>query len=53
MNKQHTIRLEAPKRRSHRALFDRELPFQPRVEKSSKLYQRQPKHRNKGVNDAI
>lgn len=53
MNKQNTLRLQAPKPRAHRALFDRELPFRPKVEKSSKLYQRQPKHRNKGVNDAL
>ncbi len=52
MKKQISFRIEAPKRRSHRALFDRELPFHPRVEKSSKLYQRQPKHR-KGDHDAI
>jgi len=53
MNKQLSIRIAAPKRRSHRALFDRELPFRPRVEKSSKAFQRKPKHRNKGDHDAI
>lgn len=53
MNKQNTIQLELPKQRMHRALFDRELPFRPKVEKSSKQYVRKPKHRNKGDNDAI
>ncbi len=53
MKKQISFRIEAPKRRSHRALFDQELPFYPRVEKSSKQqYQRKPKHRNKGDFDA-
>ncbi len=52
MKKQISFRIEAPKRRSHRALFDRELPFHPRVEKSSKSYVRKPKH-PKGDHDAI
>lgn len=53
MNKKDTIRLELPKRRAHRALFDRDLPFRGRVEKSPKSFQRNPKHRNKGDHDAI
>jgi len=53
MNKKDTIRLELPKRRAHRALFDQDLPFRHRVEKSPKAYQRKPKHPNKGDNDAI
>jgi hypothetical protein len=36
--------LQAPKARNHRALFDRELPFQPKVEKSAKAFRRKPKH---------
>jgi len=42
-----TIKL-IPKRlrtRSHRVLFDRDLPFKPKVVKSKKTYKRQEKHR--------
>lgn len=56
MVKQRAIKLKlnAPKHRAHRALFDHELPFQHRVEKSSKSeYRRKPKHRNKGDYDAF
>lgn len=52
MKKRITIRLQAPKARAHRALFDQTLPFQPRVEKSVKSYVRKPKH-PKGDPDAI
>jgi hypothetical protein len=34
------------KPRSHRALFDRDLPFRGRVERPKKVYQRRPKHKN-------
>jgi hypothetical protein len=34
-----------PKGRYHRALFDDDLPFQPKVEKRKDLYQRKPKYR--------
>lgn len=53
MHKQgYTIRFKAPKARMHKALFDPELPFQPKVEKSAKkAYVRKPKHR-KGDFDA-
>jgi hypothetical protein len=51
MKKQNPIRIEAPKRRSHRALFDPTLPFRPKVEKSVKAYVRKPKH-PKGDPDA-
>ena len=33
--------------RRHRALFDRDLPFRGRVERSKTEYRRQPKHRNR------
>lgn len=52
MKKQQPLKIEAPKRRSHRALFDSTLPFQPKVEKSVKAYVRKPKH-PKGDIDAI
>jgi stalled ribosome alternative rescue factor ArfA len=43
-----TFRIEKPKQRVHRALFDDELPFKHKVEKPKKgQYQRRPKHRNK------
>lgn len=44
MKKQIIIKLPAIKARNHRALFDRTLPFQPRVEKSVKQYVRKSKH---------
>jgi hypothetical protein len=44
-SKKHTpILIPAPKARNHRALFDKELPFQPKVEKSAKVYNRKKKH---------
>jgi stalled ribosome alternative rescue factor ArfA len=47
MNKQgFSMLIAAPKQRAHRALFDKNLPFQPKVEKSRKAYTRQAKHRN-------
>lgn len=43
-----TFRIEPMKHRAHKALFDDELPFQPKVEKPKKgQYHRRPKHRNK------
>ena len=43
-----SFRIEPMKPRAHRALFDDELPFKPKVEKPKKgQYQRRPKHRNK------
>lgn len=42
-----SFRIEKPKQRNHRALFDDELPFKHKVEKPKKgQYQRRPKHRN-------
>jgi stalled ribosome alternative rescue factor ArfA len=38
------------KQRAHRALFDRDLPFRGRVEKSKTEYQRKPKHRGRDDN---
>jgi hypothetical protein len=38
--------LQAPKHRAHRVLFDRELPFQPKVVRSKVEYKRRPKHRH-------
>lgn len=43
-----TFRIEPMKRRAHKALFDDELPFQPKVQKPKKgIYNRKSKHRNK------
>lgn len=39
------FRLQIPKERRHRALFDQDLPFRGRVEQPRTQYQRQPKHR--------
>jgi len=40
-----------PQPRAHRVLFDRELPFRPRIEQSRVLYQRNTKHRAKLLAD--
>lgn len=54
MNKQVlSFKIQAPKARAHRALFDTDLPFRGRVEQSKKQFRRVPKHRNKGESDAI
>ena len=43
-----TFRIDKPKQRHHRALFDDDLPFKHKVEKPKKgQYQRRQKHRNK------
>lgn len=42
-----SFRIEQPKQRAHKALFDDDLPFKHRVEKAKKnQYNRRPKHRN-------
>ena len=41
-----SFKIPQVKQRAHRALFDRELPFQPRVEKPKTQFNRRPKHRN-------
>ena len=46
MKKVLSFTVEQPKKRVHRALFDNDLPFKPKVEKSKKgQYNRKPKHR--------
>ena len=42
-----TIKLEPAKARNHRALFNGDLPFQPRRETPRTVYKRRPKHKNK------
>ena len=43
-----TFRIEPMKHRAHKALFDEDLPFKPKVEKPKKgQYRRRDKHRNK------
>jgi len=44
------FRLEAPRERRHRVLFDRDLPFRGRVEQSKNQYQRRPKHQGRNDN---
>lgn len=47
MKKTMTFIIPASKTRAHRVLFDDDLPFKHKVEKSKKnQYQRRPKHRN-------
>jgi len=43
-----SFRIEKPKQRNHRALFDDDLPFKHKVEKPKKgQYHRRPKHQGK------
>lgn len=39
------VKVSAPKKRVHKALFDPDLPFKPKVEKSKKTYTRKDKHK--------
>jgi stalled ribosome alternative rescue factor ArfA len=42
-----SFKIQQPKQRAHRALFDDDLPFKHKVEKAKKgQYHRRPKHRN-------
>lgn len=41
------FKIQAPKERRHRALFDRDLPFRGRVERAKTEYRRRPKHRDR------
>lgn len=41
------FKLAPVRQRRHRALFDQELPFRPRVERPKTDYQRKPKHRDR------
>lgn len=47
MKPQKAKPFKMPKARYHKALFDSELPFQPKVEKRKDNYQRKPKHPNR------
>lgn len=38
--------VKPPRARHHRALFDDDLPFQPRRESPKTEYRRRPKHRS-------
>ena len=39
------FKLQPPKERRHRALFDEDLPFRPRVERPKTEYRRKHKHK--------
>jgi stalled ribosome alternative rescue factor ArfA len=42
-----SFKIQQPKHRAHKALFDDDLPFKHKVEKPKKgQYHRRPKHRN-------
>lgn len=42
-----SFKIERPKHRAHRVLFQDDTPFKPKVVKSKKgEYSRRPKHRN-------
>lgn len=46
------FKIEQPKHRAHKALFDADLPFKPKVEKQKKgQYNRRPKHRKDSWED--
>jgi hypothetical protein len=42
-----SFKIERPKHRAHRVLFDEDTPFKPKVVESKKgVYNRKQKHRN-------
>jgi hypothetical protein len=41
-----SFKIQRPKTRAHKPLFDRDLPFQPKVVNPKNQYKRRPKHRN-------
>lgn len=46
-----TFRIPRTKPRAHRALFDDDSPFKPKVVKPKNLYKRKPKYRNPDYDD--
>lgn len=51
-----SVKLKVPRNpnpRAHYALFAENSPFKPKRVKNALQFQRQPKHRNKGDNDAF
>jgi hypothetical protein len=44
-------KVKEKKYRAHKALFDEELPFQPRVERVKNRYTRKPKHKRRNDED--
>ena len=42
-----SFKIDVPRERRHRALFDQDLPFRGRVERPKTEYQRKPKHPHK------
>lgn len=45
-----SFKIDKPKHRAHRVLFDENTPFKPKVVKSKIQYQRKPKHRKDNTN---
>jgi stalled ribosome alternative rescue factor ArfA len=43
--KSKAFKVPAPKKRAHKALFDPDLPFKPKIEKNKKKYTRKVKHK--------
>lgn len=44
-NKILSFKIEQPKHRAHRVLFQENTPFKPKVVQSKTLYNRKPKHK--------
>lgn len=42
-----SFKIEQPKHRAHRVLFQNNTPFKPKVVESKTSYKRQPKHKNR------
>jgi hypothetical protein len=42
-----SFKIERPKHRAHRVLFDENTPFKPKVVPGKATYNRKQKHRNK------
>lgn len=46
------FKIQPPKERRHRALFDQDLPFRARVERPKTEYRRRPKHTKRGYDES-
>lgn len=51
MKKSYSFIIEQPKPRYHKALFDEDLPFMPKVIKPKNRYKRKEKYRNKFLSE--
>jgi hypothetical protein len=47
MKKVISFRIEQPKHRAHRVLFENDTPYKPKVVRPKNVYKRKDKHQNK------